>query len=55
MRNLDGGSTTTGKRSNGEFIGQLTRGVVGGVSAKRMHNTGQVSRGSLRLCKTKKT
>ena len=35
MRNLDGGSTTAGKRSSGEFIGQFTRGVVGVVSAKR--------------------
>ena len=43
VRNLDGGSTTAGKRSSGEFIGQFTRGgVVGVVSAKRLHNTEQV-------------
>ena len=35
VRNLDGGSTTAGKRSSGEFIGKFTRGVVGVVSAKR--------------------
>ena len=34
-RNLDVGSTTADKRSSGEFIGQVTRGVVGVVSAKR--------------------
>ena len=37
----------------GEFIGQFTRGGAGVVSAKRMHNKEQVSRGSLRLCKMK--
>ena len=34
VRNPDGGSTTAGKRSSGEFIGRFTCGVVGVVSTK---------------------